>query len=137
MRATVRAIDAGPVVPPSFKDDLTAAEIARVNATAAALDCSSGRCEGLFRKKVGRHEWVVHVRPSQPKPGQVAEVVVDFSELLEIADPELGEKKPLENLAPGRPRSEGLRPLSDASDRRQLRILWLPLHAASQGPAPI
>ncbi len=96
----VAAADAGPVVPPSFKDDLTPAEIARANATANAHDCSSGRCEALYRKKVARREWLVHVRPSQPVPGQVAEVVADISELLEIADPELGDKKPLEGLNP-------------------------------------
>jgi hypothetical protein len=44
----VAAVDAGPVVPPSFKDDLTPAEIARANATANAHDCSSGRCEALY-----------------------------------------------------------------------------------------
>ncbi len=96
----VAAVDAGPVVPPSFKDDLTPAEIARANANANALDCSAGRCEALLRKKVARREWVVHVRPSQPKPGQVAEVVADISELLEVADPELGDKKPVEGLMP-------------------------------------
>ena len=94
------AVDAGPLVPPSFKDDLTPAEIARASAVASAVDCTNGRCEGLFRKQLARHEWLVHVRPSQPQPGQVAEVVVDFSELLEVADPELGEKKPLEGLTP-------------------------------------
>jgi hypothetical protein len=93
-------VDAGPPVPPKFKDDLTPAEIARASASSAALDCSNGRCEGLYRKQLARHEWVVHVRPSQPQPGQVAEVVVDFAELLEVADPELGDKKPLDNLMP-------------------------------------
>ena len=98
--AVAAPADAGPVVPPSFKDDLTPAEIARAAASANALDCSAGRCEALFRKKVARREWVLHLRPSQPNPGQVAEVVADVSELLEIADPELGDKKPLEGMVP-------------------------------------
>src|SRR5579862_8222761 len=54
-------VDAGPPVAPKFKDDLTPAEIARANASSAAVDCSAGRCEGLFRKQLARHEWVVHI----------------------------------------------------------------------------
>jgi hypothetical protein len=90
--------DAGPALPPTFKDDLTPEEIARANTTAAALDCSSGPCEALVRKRLARREWVLHIRPAQPRLGEVAEVVIDLSELLETPDPELGDKKPLEGL---------------------------------------
>jgi hypothetical protein len=92
--------DAGPYVAPTFKDDLTADEIKRgTSATAGAVDCNSNPCERLVRKRTVTRELVLHLRPAQPRLGEVAEVVIEASEILDPPDPEIGEKKPMEGLS--------------------------------------
>ena len=91
--------DAGPYVKPTFKDDLTADEIKRSNGAAAALDCNANPCERVVRKRNATRELVLHIRPAQPRVGEVMELVVEASEILDPPDPEMGEKKPMEGLS--------------------------------------
>jgi hypothetical protein len=41
--------------------------------------------------------FVLHVRPSSPVPGQVVEIVADIAEVIEPPDPDIGDRRPLEN----------------------------------------
>jgi hypothetical protein len=86
--------DAGP--PQRFKDDITADEIkAESSAKAASSDCSGGGCEALVSRTLESTAYTMHVRPSQLKPGKVAEVVLEVFEVMDPPDPEYGERKPM------------------------------------------
>jgi hypothetical protein len=85
--------DAGPQY---FKDDLTADDLKRSQGALPDKDCAHGGCEALIRKRIGLLQYVLHVRPSSPVPGDVAELVVDVAEVLEPPDPDLGDRRPLE-----------------------------------------
>jgi hypothetical protein len=86
--------DAGPIL---FKDDLTADDLKRAQAAAPDQDCAHGGCEALLRKRIGLLVFVLHVRPSSPVPGQVVELVADIAEVLEPPDPDIGDRRPMEN----------------------------------------
>jgi hypothetical protein len=86
--------DAGPQV---FKDDLTAEDLKRSQGALPEQDCQHGGCEALLRRRIGLVAYVLHVRPSQPSPGQVVEPVVDLAEVLEPPDPDIGDRRPMEN----------------------------------------
>ncbi|MHB8419723.1 MAG: hypothetical protein ACYDCL_16730 [Myxococcales bacterium] len=86
-----RRPDAGP--PPKFKDDL-GPDDAQVAAPARRADCTAG-CELLLTKRFESYAFTLHVRPAQPKPGKLLEIVVDVSEVLDPPDPEYGDHKPL------------------------------------------
>jgi hypothetical protein len=86
--------DAGPQV---FKDDLTADDLKRSQGALPEQDCAHGGCEALLRRRIGLLAYVLHVRPSQPVPGQVVELVVDLAEVVEPPDPDIGDRRPMEN----------------------------------------
>ncbi len=86
--------DAGP--PQRFKDDITADEMKETSAAkGASIDCSGGGCEALVSRTLESTAYTLHVRPSQPKPGRVAEVVLEVFEVMDPPDPEYGERKPV------------------------------------------
>ncbi|MHB1846920.1 MAG: hypothetical protein ACYCWW_19030 [Deltaproteobacteria bacterium] len=82
---------AGP--PPTFKDDLTPDEV-KAEKVSGGPACREG-CEALYRKKYESSLFTLHVRPAQPKPGQLVELVLEATELLDPPDPELGDRKPM------------------------------------------
>jgi hypothetical protein len=87
--------DAGP--PQKFKDDITADELkeqSQSSAKVSSADCSSG-CEALTSRTLESTAFTLHVRPAQPKPGKVAEVVLEVFEVMDPPDPEYGERKPV------------------------------------------
>ncbi len=85
--------DAGP--PQKFKDDITADELKeQSSAKVSSADCSSG-CEALTSRTLESTAFTLHVRPAQPKPGKVAEVVLEVFEVMDPPDPEYGERKPV------------------------------------------
>ncbi len=86
--------DAGPQL---FKDDLTDDDLKRSQGALPDQDCAHGGCEALLRKRVGMMAYVLHVRPSLPVVGQVLELVVDVAEVVEPPDPDIGDRRPLEN----------------------------------------
>jgi hypothetical protein len=86
--------DGGPQV---FKDDLTAEDLKRAQGALPDQDCQHGGCEALLRKRIGLLAFVLHVRPSLPIPGQVVELVADIAEVVEPPDPDIGDRRPLEN----------------------------------------
>jgi hypothetical protein len=86
--------DAGPQV---FKDDLTADDLKRSQGALPDQDCQHGGCEALLRRRIGLLAYQLHVRPSQPVPGQVAELVVDLAEVVEPPDPDIGDRRPMDN----------------------------------------
>jgi hypothetical protein len=86
--------DAGPQF---FKDDLTADDLKRSQGALPDQDCQHGGCEALLRRRIGLLAYVLHVRPSQPAPGQVAELVVDLAEVVEPPDPDIGDRRPMDN----------------------------------------
>lgn len=87
--------DAGP--PQRFKDDITPDELKaeQGNGKAAAADCGSGGCEALVSRTLESTAFTLHVRPSQPKPGRVVEIVLEVNEVMDPPDPEFGERKPM------------------------------------------
>ena len=90
--------DGGPLLKPTFKDDLTADDAKRTD-SAVVRGCGTSPCEGVLRRRLASRDYLLHVRPAQPRLGEVAEIVVEVSELLDPPDPELGDKKPEEGLA--------------------------------------
>ncbi len=88
--AAVAPKPAGP--PPKFKDDLGPDDAPAK--PSGSLDCREG-CEAIYRKKYESDAFALHVRPAQPKPGQLVEVVLDATEILDPPDPEIGDRKPV------------------------------------------
>jgi hypothetical protein len=86
--------DAGPQL---FKDDLTAEDLKRSQGALPDQDCQHGGCEALLRRRIGLLAYVLHIRPSQPAPGQVVELVVDLAEVVEPPDPDIGDRRPMDN----------------------------------------